>query len=77
MVVELLVTHIAPSAMQVSSRQHPLPPQVWPAQQGAPGMPQVVQMPGEDDGDLASREQTVPVAQESAAFSVEQQLSPA
>jgi len=76
MVVELLVTHIAPSAMHVSSKQHPPPPQVWPAQQGAPGMPQVVQTPGLDEGELAGREQTVPGAQESAAFGVGQQVSP-
>lgn len=78
MVVELLVTHMAPSAMHVSSKQHPPPPQVWPAQQGAPGVPQVVQIPAVDDGEvIAGREQTVPEAQESAAFDVGQQVSPA
>ena len=74
--LELLTTHVAPSAMQRPSKQQPPPLQVLPAQHGVPGVPQVVQNPGSDVVDDGV-EQTVPAPQRSAAFVPGQQISPA
>jgi hypothetical protein len=73
--VELLVMHVAPSAMQTPEKQHPLPAQTSPSQQGAPGVPQVAQTPTLDDDEVI--EQTVPGPQRSAALVPAQQVSPA
>jgi hypothetical protein len=76
LVVELGSRHAAPSAMQISSKQQPPPLQVLPAQQGVPGVPQVVQNPGFDGVDDGV-EQIVPGPQRSAASVPAQQVSPA
>jgi hypothetical protein len=72
--VELLVMHVAPSAMQTPEKQQPPPLQTSPSQQGAPGIPQVAQIPMLDDDVI---EQTVPGPQRSAAVVPAQQVSPA
>jgi hypothetical protein len=76
-VVELVVTHVAPSAMQTPEKQQAPPLQTLPSQQGVPGVPQVAQMPTlELEDDVA---QMVPGPQRSAALVVAppQQVSPA
>jgi hypothetical protein len=73
--VELLVMHVAPSAMQTPEKQQPAPAQTLPSQQGAPGIPQVAQTPVLDDDEVI--EQTVPGPQRSAAAGPAQQVSPA
>jgi hypothetical protein len=74
--VELLTTQVAPSAMQTPSKQQPPPLQVLPAQQGVPGVPQVVQNPGSIAVE-AGFEQTVPGPQRSASSAPGQHVSPA
>jgi hypothetical protein len=69
-------THIPPSATQTSSsEQQPPPLQVRPAQQGVPGVPQVVQKPGSDIV-AVNVVQTVPGPQRAAASVPGQQISP-
>jgi hypothetical protein len=70
--VDDVVPHADPSAMHMPDEQQPLP-QVLPAQQGAPTVPQIWQMADVLDDD---DEQTVPVVHRSVPLAPEQHCSP-